>query len=513
MLHKLFSVASIFLSFVLSAQKPGVNDSVKIEIIKLDNTINSEYDDYAPVITADRHQMFFTSRKPFTEKEKRKNSESMEHIFSSNADEKGSWLASTALSKNINVDGLNNSNIAISNDGHILFIYQDDKSGNGDIYQCELNGDKWSDPVSLGNPINSKHHESSATLAPDGKTLYFVSNRPGGAGGRDIWMCVKDAKGKWGAATNLGRTINSNLDEEAVFIHPDGKTLYYSSKGFKSIGGYDIYKTTLEKGKWSKPVNLGAPINSDADDLFFVLDASGKKGYYTSAAGGNKDIYEINFIPLKKLVNNEPKLTVLKGTVKDAVSKEAIEATIEIIDNEKNEIISTFKSNSSTGRFLVSLPAGKNYGIHVSANGYLFHSENFELSDTASYNEVTKNILLNKLEKGTKVVLRNIFFDTGKSTLRPQSVAELQRLLDILSKNPSIHIEISGHTDNVGTDEFNNKLSEARAKTVVDYLITNGVNKDRLTFKGYGKNQPISSNETEEGKQQNRRTEFKITDL
>lgn len=516
-LRVIFFCACLITGNVLFAQTKAktaanTNDSVRIEVNKLDDNINSDFMDYAPVITADRHQMFFTSRRPYTEKEKKKNKESMENVYVSTADEKGNWGPAQPLTDNINVKDRNNSNIAISTDGQRLLIYQDDRNGNGDIFECNLKGDKWSDPVSLGQPICSQFHESSATISPDGKTLYFVSDRTGGAGGRDIWMCTKSLKGVWGKPENLGRTVNTILDEDAIFIHPDGKTLFFSSKGHKGLGGYDIYKTVFIKGKWSKPVNIGAPINTDADDLFFVLDASGKKGYYSSEKAGTRDIYEVNFIPLRKQTG-EPHVTVLKGTVKDAVTLVPVEAIIEIIDNEKNEIISSFKSNSATGRYLVTLPSGKNYGIHVSAPGYLFHSENFELADTASYNEVTKDILLNKIQKGTKVILRNIFFDTGKSTLRPQSLAELGRLKEILTNNPTIKIEISGHTDNQGGDEMNQKLSEARAKAVVDYLVTNGIEQGRLTFKGYGKTQPVATNDNDDGRQQNRRTEFKITDM
>lgn len=491
-------------------KQESIIDSIKIEIVRMDDHINSPFDDYAPVITADGHQLFFTSRRPHTEKEKKKNSISTENIYISVCDDNNHWSSAEALPENVNLKGRNNSNNALSNDGSRLLIYQDDKFGNGDVYECILKGNIWSDPVSLGEPINSSSHESSASISPDGKTIYFVSNRPGGVGGRDIWKCTKMQNNEWGKAENLGRNINTLKDEEAVFIHPDGKTLYFSSQGFKSMGGFDVHKSVFENGKWSKPINLGTPINGKGDDLFFVLEASGRKGYYTKTGENGKDLYEIIFTPQKINTNSDPKLTVLKGTVSDAVTKSFVESDIEIIDNDKNQIISTFHSNSATGKFLVSLPAGKNYGIHVSAKGYLFHSENFELTDTASYNEVVKHIFLNKMEEGTKVILRNIFFDTGKSTLRPSSVAELERLKEILVNNPDLKIEISGHTDNQGGDEFNKKLSESRAKAVVDYLISNNIVSERLTSKGYGKTQPISGNEDETGRQQNRRTEFKI---
>jgi outer membrane protein OmpA-like peptidoglycan-associated protein len=337
-----------------------------------------------------------------------------------------------------------------------------------------------------------------------------VSNRVGGAGQRDIWKCTKTLEGKWGKAENLGRTINTTMDEESIYIHPDGKTLYFSSKGHHSTGGYDVYRSTLVKGKWTKPINLGKPINTEADDLFFVLDASGKRGYYTSSASGNKDIYQIDFTPLKEEKIKQPLVTILKGIVIDEVSKKPLESTIEIVDNNTHELISKLNSNSASGKFLISLPSGHNYGINVSADGYLFHSENFELSDSSAYAEVSKQILMKKMEVGTTIVLRNIFFDVAKTTLRPSSVTELNRLIDIMVKNPNIQIEISGHTDNQGSDVYNQNLSEGRAKAVVDFLIEHKVDAARLTFKGYGESKPIDTNDTDAGKQNNRRTEFKI---
>ena len=504
----------LFSGFIVCAQKKKTpvakNDSVKIEIVKLDNAINSEFSDYAPVITADGQQMFFTSRRPFTDKEKKKNKEAKENIYVATLKKDGKWGKAVALPPIVNYPGSHSSNIAISNDGQRLLIYRDYRTGNGDIFECLLKGKEWTAPASLGEPINSEFYETSASISPDGRTIYFVSNRPGGSGGRDIWKCTKSPEGVWGDAKNLGNIINTAEDDEAVYIHPDGKTLYFSSKGHNSKGGYDIYKSEFVKEKWSKPTNLGSPINSINDDFCFVMAANGKTAYYTSASDGTRNIYQVNFISLKKEAAKEPRVTVLKGTVKDAVNQKPIEAIIEIIDNEKGEVISSLNSNSDDGRYLVSLPSGKNYGIRVNAQGYLFHSENIELADTSTYNEVVKNILLNKMETGTKVVLRNIFFDFGKATLRSESIAELNQLKLVLTDNPSIKIEISGHTDNVSSDEYNLKLSESRAKAVVEHLAGLGIPNERLTYKGYGKNQPLAENSSEEGRQINRRVEFKI---
>ena len=284
---------------------------------------------------------------------------------------------------------------------------------------------------------------------------------------------------------------------------------------------------------------MGYPINTPDDDVFFVLSASGKHGYYASIKNdgfGEKDIFMVTILgPEKPFVLNtedqllaslaepvsetviEPAvdiitiaLTILKGTIKDAITLDPVEANIELIDNEKNKIIATFGSNAKSGKYLVSLPSGKNYGIAVKAEDYLFHSENFIIPASAGYNEITKDILLKKVAVGVKIILKNIFFDFDKATLRPESASELERLVKLLNDVPTLQIEISGHTDNKGSDDYNQKLSHKRARSVVENLISKGISGGRLEYKGYGESVPIASNDTEEGRQLNRRTEFKI---
>ncbi len=517
MIRKLYFLLLGYCVFNLQAiyaQNVFNNDSVKINIQPLPDAINSPFDDYAPVITADGEKIFFTSRRPFTEKEIKKNKQSFEHIYFAVWDEKGKeWSKAKPLPENINIPVRHSSNIAVSNDGQRLLIYQDDVNGNGDIHESILRGKEWTNPVALPEPVNSQYHESSAAYSPDGRTLYFVSDRPGGKGGRDIWVSKRDLKtGKWSTPKNLGAPINTTEDEEAVFIHPDGKTLFFSSKGHNSIGGYDIFYSVFEDGEWSEPVNLGIPVNTHGDDLFFVLRADGKKAYYASVNNnGDKDIYEISFETKAKA--KQPSLLLLKGIVADDETKQPIQATIELVDNATNELIGVYQSNGETGEYLISLPSGKNYGLNVSAPGYLFHSENFTIADTATYQKITKNIFLQKAKKGSKVVLRNIFFDYNKATLRPESKVELERVYDFLNHNPNVKIEISGHTDDIGSQDYNQKLSEARAKSVVDYLIRLGISPDRLSFKGYGKLQPMVPNDSEENRQLNRRVEFKILEM
>ena len=514
-----------------------IQEPARVFIDNLGSTVNSIYPEYAPLITADESSIFFTSRRDNTTGGKRDPNDLgyYEDIYFSEKSG-GDWTTPKNPVKPLN-GSKHDATVGLSPDGQILLTYKG--SNGGDIYQCVLKGDKWDKPEKLPKTINTKMHESSATFSPDGRTLYFVSDREGGFGEGDIWMSKKDKKGKWGEAVNLGATINTKYDEEGVFMHPNGKTLYFSSQGHNSMGGYDIFKSTYENGIWSVPENIGYPINSADDDVFFSISASGIHGYYSSIKPdgyGMQDIYIITFLGAEKpVINNtednllasltapvsdkviEPtveikdnQLTLLKGVITDEITTLPVGAIIEITDNDKNEVIASFESNSKTGKYLVTLPSGKNYGLAVKAEGYLFHSENFNIPPTTSYREVEKNIQLKKVEVGSVIVLNNIFFDFNKSTLRPDSYAELDRLLKLLNDLPTLRIEISGHTDNIGSAAYNKTLSENRAKAVVDWLLGKGIKQDRLTYVGYGFDKPIATNDTEEGRQMNRRTEFKV---
>jgi len=495
-----------------------IKDSIHVEIINVGDAINSQFKEYRPLITADGSQMIFTSRRKGTTGGKidLNDGEYYEDVYISEHTEYG-WTRAKSIGRPINTPE-HDAVVGISPDGQKLFIYKD--VNGGDIYESELRGSRYSRPSDISPNVNSKYHESNACISPDGKTLYFVSdNTENSVGGRDIFYSTLDDNGNWSKPINIGKPINTEYDEEGVFIHPDGRTLYFSSKGHKTMGGYDIFKSVKDKnGIWSDPVNIGYPINTPGDDVFFIISASGKTGYYSSfrANGhGLYDIYEIRYAQeeedqISESKENKVYVTLLKGTIKDSHTLSALEADIEIIDNEKNEVVASFISNSSTGKYLVSLPSGKNYGISVSKDGYLFHSENFNLPDTAEYQEVTLDIFLQRIEVGTKVVLKNIFFDYDKSSLRQESTAELDRVVSILEKEPSLKIEISGHTDNKGSRDYNLNLSRNRAKTVVEYLIKKGISSERLEYKGYAFDEPIADNNTEEGRQLNRRVEFKI---
>lgn len=501
--------------------------------------INTPYPEYGPVITADESVMLFTSRREGgVGDEKDPNIGGyFEDIWQSVKGADGQWQQARNLGPTVNTKG-HDAVVALSPDGQKLVTYVED--GAGDLHEADLKGANWSKPGNLGRRINGgQSHESSAAYAPNGRTLYFVSNgsAESSRGGHDIWRLDIEGKGK---AENLGSVINTPYDEDGIFVHPDGKTIYFSSQGHNSMGGYDIFKSEWKNGQWTKPENLGWPINTPDDDVFFVLSASGRHGYFASSrddSQGSRDIYMITFLGAEKppvLSSEEPLLasraapvrqtllapavpiataqvTILKGTVTDADSKQPIEATIDLVDNNLSQTIASFRSNSQSGRYLVSLPSGVNYGIVVRKEGYLFHSENFDLPAGAAFSEVVKDIPLKKLDVGAKVVLNNIFFDFDKATLRKESTAELERLVQLMTvEYPALRIEISGHTDNVGKAEYNKDLSLRRAKAVVDYLTAHGVAAARLTSAGYGDTQPVAPNTTKEGRQLNRRTEFKV---
>lgn len=520
----------------------------RVFIDNLGSEINTQFPEYVPVITADESQLFFTSRRPNTTGGKidPELGDYYEDIYMSTRVEGTTrWAEAKNVGKPLNSEG-HDATVGLSPDGQKLLVYRQDNAG--DLYECQLEGSVWSEAEPLGKKINTNAHESSASYSSDGNSLFYVSNKEDASlGGHDIYQIgLSSGKGKGAKAQqsmNVGPVINTRYDEEAVFIHPDGKTMYFSSQGHNTMGGYDIFKSVFENGRWSEPENLGWPINTPDDDVFFVISASGKHGYYSSARAdgfGGRDIYRITFLGPEKppvlstednllasraapvqesnvaapLTVTTAQVTILKGTVTDATSKQPLEAEIEVIDNVRNEIIASFKSNSATGRYLVSLPSGINYGIVVRKEGYLFHSENFDIPASSAYQEVVKNVELSKLAVGNKIVLRNIFFDFDKATLRPESQNELERVYKLMSEDaPTLKIELSGHTDDRGSAVYNQDLSERRAKSVVDYLVKKGIAADRLKWAGYGLTQPIAPNNSSANRQLNRRTEFKILSM
>ncbi|MGZ4034932.1 MAG: OmpA family protein [Bacteroidia bacterium] len=591
-------------------------DTVVVAINNLGDSINTIYPEYSPVVSADESTLIFTSRRlGSTGGEKTDDNQFYEDIYISNKKTDGTWTTAKQIGSSINTNG-NEADISLSADGQQLFVYRD--VNGGDIYYSNLEGDTWSGLTPLNSNINSPAWETHASLSVDGNTLYFVSDRKQGSyGGRDIWKCIKLPNGQWGMPVNMGPTINTAEDEDAPFIHPDGVTLFFSSKGHKNMGGFDIFKSTRdEDGKWSEPENLKSPINTPDDDIFYVQSADGKRGYFSSVRKdgfGEKDIYMINFekaiaepltlvkgfltfdgstkglgnveimatdmetglvvqdvkpnlatgkyllilnsgtegknynisyeaegyqpiniqitIPpnssyqeidkelLLQLVNLESKTlgTIsITGTVKNKEGKSIPGAQIIIKDNATGKLIDTYYTNSDSGSYYFILNRGQNYNLSYEAKGYLFQSENVNVPKQPEYSIVTKNIVLEKVQVGSKIVLNNIFFDSNKATLRKESNLELNKLTQLMKDYPELTVEVAGHTDSKGNDAANMKLSQMRAQSVVAALIKKGINAKYLVAKGYGETMPIAPNLLPNGKpdlkgmQLNRRVELKI---
>ncbi|MGC9331372.1 MAG: OmpA family protein [Bacteroidales bacterium] len=494
-----------------------VKDPVDVEISNMGPNINTEYPEYNPMILADGSMLIFTARRKYIGNPvDEADGKYCEDVWYADKQKDGSWSKSKRFKSPINTKS-HDAISGISTDGQMMYVYKAQTKQGGDIFFSIQDGNEWGEPVNLGEPINTEYHESKVSVSYDEKTMYIVSTRPDdNYGGRDIFVSKKEPWGSWGKPVNIGPVINTEYDEEGVFIHPDGRTLYFCSKGHNSMGGFDIFRSVRDtNGNWSAPVNLGYPINTPDDEAFFSIAADGRHAYISSVRPdgfGSYDIYQILY-PQKEGESEEQvsvRLTLFTGIVKDAKTLQPLKASIEIVDNEKNEKIVELTSNKATGKFVASLPAGKNYGLSVNKEAYMFHSENFNIADTSGFEQVKKEVLLHPIEVGTKIVLKNIFFDYDKATLRESSFTELNKVIEVMENNPKLVIEISGHTDNRGSLEYNLKLSRERAKSVVDYLIEHGVDRDRLKYEGYAFKQPIADNDTEKGRQLNRRVEFTV---
>ena len=500
-------------------------------------SLNSEYNDFAPSVSTDGGEIIYTSDRPNGHTPNEAGSYDKD-IYSSSYSE-GKWIAPSKIKGGVNTEEDDISN-NLSYDGTKMLMHRS-IDGQMDIMESSLSGLDWSSPREMPFQISSnKSNEVFAAYSEDGWSIYFARDHATRANGFEIMYSSMQSKSQKNyMAAQMISTVNSKFNDGPVYIAIDGETMYLASEGGDSYGGYDIFVSERTQGTWGKPVNMGYPINTPYDDFFFSSTANGKYAYIASNREGGKggfDLYKVTFwgpektpvtatedYLLASIVNpmkdnsietkvdvNKKSFTVFKGKTIDAMTKKPVEASIEITDNSTGKIIETFVSNSATGKFIITLASGKNYGIAVKAEGYLFHSENFDIPKGAADNLVNKVIELKNIAIGSKIALRNIFFDTGKSTLRSESNTELDRLLKLMKDVPKLKIEISGHTDNTGSASLNSKLSQDRAQAVVNYLKGKGVAESRMTAMGYGASKPIASNNTSDGRQQNRRTEFEI---
>lgn len=482
---------------------------VKLKVSNLGKSVNTEFAEYNPVVSADEKTLFFTSRRSNStggQKDERDNM-FFEDIYTSTKNDQREWISATHLSGDINSKS-HDASVGLSSDGQVMFVYKTENGG--DVYASKLNGDTWATPVSLGVGINSEYWEPCGSVSSDGRVIVFVSDRPGGIGGTDLYISRLMENGTYSKPKNLGSKINTTYNEFSPFIHNDGKTISFSSEGHKGMGGYDIFSIEfdLETGEVKGEArNEGYPINSAGDEIFFVWSADNRRAYFSSSRDGgygDKDLYVL------ELPEAEAKLVVLTGRVLDCETKKPVEATINIVDNTTRKAIAVHKSNSATGKYVVVLPSGKNYGISIEANSYAFYSKNIDIPDLKNFKEIYDEVCLQSVKIGTKLILRNVFFDVDKSSLRKESELELNKLVEIMKQNPALTIEISGHTDSDGDDTHNLELSKARSKAVLDYLVTQTIDVKRMSSTGYGESKPVIANTSVENKQLNRRTEIEF---
>jgi outer membrane protein OmpA-like peptidoglycan-associated protein len=405
--------------------------------------------------------------------------------------------------------------ITASQDGEwILFAGQFSGQGYGnyDIYKSVYTPTGWSEPENLGKNINTEFWESSPSLSPDNRVLFFSSNRPGGYGGKDLYISYRGSDGKWSAAQNLGPDINTAGDELAPFIHPDNQTVYYTSDGLTGYGGSDLYLLRKNAaGEWGKPENLGYPINTIENEGSLAVSADGLKAYYASDRSdsrGDLDLYQFDMRP-----DIRPFRTLyVKGVVTDQKNGKGIPSTVELTDNESNLALMKIQTDEK-GEYLITLPLGKDYTFTVNRKGYLFYSEVFAMKQKEADSVYTKNIALQPVLLNASFVFNNILFANNSFELPKTGLIELEKLLQVLQENPSLKLQIGGHTDNTGRPEDNEKLSTNRAKSIVEWLTSKGIESNRLSFKGFAATKPIADNTTEAGRAKNRRTEFTITGL
>jgi outer membrane protein OmpA-like peptidoglycan-associated protein/tetratricopeptide (TPR) repeat protein len=467
----------------------------------LGDSINTSDLEYFPSLTIDGKKLIFTKRIA--------NKESFYESDKIN----GTWSKAFPLVGKINSPDFNVGAQNISQDGTwLVFTGCNFPEGEGscDLYISYLTKNGWSEPENLGRNVNTEFWESTPSLSPDKKDLYFSSNRPGGYGGKDIWVCHRTENGRWSQPENLGPDINTSGDESTPFIHADNQTLYFNSNG---LPGYsekpDLFVTRKQTdGKWSKPENLGYPINTIDDEGSMIVAADGKTAYYSSDKIDTKGGLDIYTFELRE--DLQPSRTLwAKGKVYDVKTKAGLPSTVVLTDVNTRENVSKLQTDED-GNYLITLPVGKDYAFNVHRKGYLFYSQNYNMKNISSDSVFNVDIPLEPIEANAKVILKNVFFDTKKTDLKPESITELDNVVRLMNENPNMKILISGFTDNVGKPADNLKLSTGRAVAVVNYLVTKGVNKDRLSFKGFGEAKPIATNDTEEGRALNRRTELTV---
>ena len=471
---------------------------------------------YFPVLTADEQTLVFTALKP----------EGDEDLMTATFNGE-TWSPPVSLSPNINTPE-NEGTASLSADGRTLvFTACQGRKGFGscDLYMSNKTGSDWSKPENLGPTVNTRFYESQPALSADGRQLFFVSDRPGGKGRRDIWRSALGTDGAWSEPVNLGEPINTPSNEASPFIHPNGQSLFFASEGHIGLGGYDLFVSDTEPGSgqssaWSVPTNLGYPINNSEDQASLFVSPNGSRAYYSyeeQKDGVSQKSRLYTFDLPESLRERVKPVSYLKGVVADAKTKKPLAATVELIDLKTNQIVSRVQADAQTGAYTAILPSGGEYALYVSVPGYLFKSLSFDFTQKPNEGQptgtgITLTVPLEPVINGTSAneTLSNLFFESGQYALADKSRIELDRLVAFMQANPAVKIDISGHTDDTGDAAANLVLSQKRAQSVVTYLTKAGVITDRIRAIGYGKTRPLVPNTTEENRQLNRRIEWKI---
>ncbi|MFA8450949.1 MAG: OmpA family protein [Bacteroidales bacterium] len=510
--HRNFKIAKLFLQKAIFGQQqlesPVPYNPTKLPWIKKDT--NSKF---VNGVTANDSSIFYTYRvtEKMAQKRPKKFFEYIQIAELNSIDHK--WHPVESLKDIFGIPAITGA-MSISPKGdEIFFTACGIKPGMGscDIYYTRKEGKKWSYPINLGSNVNSYTWDSQPSISPDGRTIFFTSRRKGGYGKADLWMCEKDSTGNWQAAKNLGAEINTFGNEFAPFIHADNQTLYFSSDGHVGMGKMDLFVSRRkEDGSWSKPQNLGYPINTHYDEITLVVNTKGEKAYFSSNNLDSTGVVKIYSFDLYSEIQPR-KSTYFKAIVKDSKNRNPLKADLQIYSLSENRLIGEYQTNPDNGSVLVILPESANYAINVNKKGYIFYSASLKLDKVSSATKPLQEIIyLDKVLPGKVFTLNNIYFPTNEFTIDPKSEFELNKLFMFMEINPDVEILIKGHTDNVGGKEYNLQLSEKRANSVAQYLISKGINKNRIQKIGLGDTQHIASNDTEKGRNLNRRTEVEI---
>jgi outer membrane protein OmpA-like peptidoglycan-associated protein len=471
--------------------------------LNLGDSVNTPRSEYFPSVTVTDSLLVFTRRVDPTRED-----------FIESRISKNGFGASRVIQGDINEEPRKGA-ITVSQDGEWLLFagwLMDQGYKSFDIYISYHTPQGWSEPHNIGSSINSEFWESAPALSPDKNALYFVSNRPGGFGGSDIYVSYRQPDGKWAAAVNMGPSINTAGDELAPFIHADNQTLYFTSGGLPGYGNSDLFVVRKNPdGDWGKPENLGYPINTIENEGSLAVSSDGLTAYYASDRSDSRGGFDLYRFELRPDIRPNRTLYV-KGTVIDKKTNKPLPSSVELIDNSTGKPLMKVQTDE-LGVYFITLPTGKDYTFTVNRRGYLFYSQLYDLSKKDADSVYQKDIYLQPVELNVVTTFRNVQFATNSSEIQQTGYIELEKLLQVLTENPSLKVEISGHTDNIGKPEDNLVLSTNRAKAIVDHLVSKGIDRSRLSYKGYGATQPVADNNTETGRAQNRRTTFTVTGL